>query len=80
MPGRERFIHNVYVSGACVGTARTAIRACKVRPGARKSLKVLLEAYSGKEIERLSEQRPRQHTETQTSNACIPVSRATGVQ
>ena len=50
MPGRERFIHNVYVSGACVGTARTATRACKVRPGARKSLKVLLEAYSGKEI------------------------------
>ena len=50
-PGRETFTHDVYVSSACVGTAGAGVRACTGRPGARKILNLLLEAYSGKEIE-----------------------------
>ena len=53
MPGDERFTHDVHMSSACIGTASSGIRAYTGHPGARAALKVLLEAYSGKEILRL---------------------------
>lgn len=45
-PDRERFIYDVYVSGACIGTDTTGVRACTDRPGARVILKVRGEPYS----------------------------------
>jgi hypothetical protein len=49
-PEHETFIHDAYVSSACVGTARIVTRACTGRAGARVALNLAYEGYSGKEI------------------------------
>ena len=46
----ETFTHDVYMSGAYVGTAGTRVRACTGRLEVRVTLNLLLEGYSGKEI------------------------------
>ena len=51
MPKHEPFTYDVYVSGLCVRTAGTGNRGCKGHPGACVTLNLLLEGYSGKEIE-----------------------------
>ena len=51
MPDDDRFIHDAYVSGACVGAASTGVWSFKGRPWAGASLNLLLEGYSGKEIQ-----------------------------
>ena len=42
MPDDDRFIHDAYVSGACVGAASTGVWSCKGRPWAGASLNLLL--------------------------------------